>query len=70
MSPSQNIVEAILAECNRIRERVLPEYEKAATGKIAAALMRRSIQLAEQAIASNDAVECIRALKDLRGWQL
>lgn len=65
-----NLIEAILAECNRIRERVLPAYENVASGKIAAALMRRSIKLAEEAIASGDAVKCIRALKDLREWEL
>lgn len=65
-----NLVEAIQGECNRLRGTVLPEYDKIPTGVFAATLMRQSIKAGEKAIASGDAVECVRALKDLQGWQL
>lgn len=65
-----NLVEAIQEQCNRLRESVLPEYDKIPTGVFAATLMRESIKRAEKAIASGDAVECIAALKELRGWKL
>lgn len=65
-----NMIEAIQAECNRLREKVIPEYDKIPEGIFAATMMRHSIKLAEAAIASGDVVECVAALQDLRGYEL
>jgi len=67
---TENIISAIQAECNRIRETVLPEYEKIPTGLFAATMMRMSIKRGEAAIACGDVEECISSLRDLRGWKL
>jgi len=68
--PADNLIGAIQAECNRVRETVLPEYEKIPTGVFAATMMRTSIRRGESAIACGDPAECLAALLDLRGWKL
>lgn len=65
-----NVIEAIQAECNRLREDVLPEYDKIPTGVFAATMMRQSMKRAEQAIASGEVVDMVRALQDLREYKL
>ena len=44
-----NLIEAIQSECNRLREQVLPEYEKLpnGVGMVAATFMKNSIRKAE-----------------------
>jgi hypothetical protein len=65
-----NLIEEIQKECNRLRDEVLPEYDSIPTGAFAATLMRASIKRAEEAVASGEAVDCVKALHDLRGWKL
>jgi DNA polymerase III delta prime subunit len=65
-----NVIEAIQSECNRLRERVLPEYDKIPAGALAATMMRQSIKEAEAAIASGDVIACVRSLQDLREYSL
>jgi hypothetical protein len=42
-----SLIEAIQSECNRLREVVLPEYDKIPGGVFAATLIRESIKKAE-----------------------
>ena len=65
-----NLIEAIQSECNRLREVVLPEYDKIPTGVFAATLMRESIKKAEAAVASGEVVEMVKALDDVKSWNL
>lgn len=65
-----NIIEGIHAECNRLRDSVLPEYDKIPEGIFAATMMRDAIKRAEKAIASGDAIECIESYKELQGFTL
>jgi len=65
-----NLVEGIQAECNRLRDRVLPEYDKIPEGIFAATMMRQAIKRGEAAIASGDVVECLAAYNDLKGFEL
>jgi len=67
---NQTLIGAILSECNRLRDTVLPEYDKIPEGKLAATLMRQAIKEGEEAVASGDAVECVSALQKLRSYQL
>ena len=66
-----NLVEAVQKECNRIKEEYIPAYgEIGRAGKHAIRMMKESITLAEAAVASGDAVDCLTALTDLRGYKL
>lgn len=65
-----NIISKIQQECNRVRDELLPVYAAIPEGAIAAAMMRCSIQKAEQAVASGDPAACVEALLDLRGYTL
>lgn len=67
---SENLVEGIQRQCNRIRDEVLPEYDKIPTGALAATLMRHSIKQAEAAVASGDVLAMLAAYKDLEGYDL
>lgn len=67
---SENIIEGIQRQCARIRDEVLPEYDRIPTGIFAATLMRQSIKRAEAAIARGDVIAMIAAYKDLEGYQL
>ena len=65
-----NLISAIQEECNRLRDHVLPEYDKIPHGELAATLMRQSIKVAEAAIAGGDVVLCVKCLKDLQSYTL
>jgi hypothetical protein len=67
-----NLIEVIQPECNRLREQVLPEYEKLpnGVGMVAATFMKNSIRKAEASIASGEVVEMVTALNDLKGYSL
>ena len=67
-----NLIEAIQSECNRLRDEVLPEYDKLpnSAGLIAATFMRQSIKKAESAVASGEVVPMVEALQDLRQYKL
>jgi len=47
-----------------------PEYDKIPTGVFAATLMRESIKKAEAAVASGEVVEMVKALDDVKSWNL
>lgn len=65
-----NIIEAIQQECNRLRDTVIPEYDKIPTGVFAATIMRDAIRRAEKAVASGDSIACVSSLQELRGFTL
>lgn len=67
---AENIIEGVQRQCNRVRD-LIPQYESLpnGAGSIAVALMRASIQLAEQAIASGDVTQMIGAYRDLEGYE-
>jgi len=67
-----NIIEAIQARCNELRDVYLPIYDELPehAGVFAATMIRQSIKNAEAAIASGDAVECVAALKYLQEYKL
>jgi hypothetical protein len=62
-----NAVEAIQAECNRVRE-VIAAYDalEAGVGIFGATWMRDLVSRSEKAIADQDAVACVACLKELR----
>ncbi len=62
--------EALPREMARVRDKVLPEYDKIPGGKLAATLMRRDLDIAAQALASQDTLMMIKVYEDLKGWQL
>lgn len=61
---------ALPAEMTRVRDVVLPEYDAIPAGSIAAALMRRDLDLAAAALAEGDILAIIGAYGALKGWQL
>ncbi len=66
---SQNLMEGLLSEMNRVRE-IIAEYDKIPAGYFVAAFMRDSVKNAETAIAENDVVKMLGAHQDLKEWEL
>lgn len=64
---SENLVEAIQRECNRVRE-IIALYKSLpnGAGEFGAAWMRQLVTRSEKAIAEQDAVGCVTCLKQLR----
>ena len=66
-----NLIEAIQARCNELRNEFIPAYQEIGnSGAFAIALMRASIAKAEKAIAEMDTVGMVVALQDLREFKL
>ena len=61
-----NLVEGIIAECNRVRESVAHYEELGPVGAFGAAILRAAIREGEAALGSGDIVRMIQALKELR----
>jgi hypothetical protein len=63
-----NLIEGIQAECNRIRDEAIPIYESlpGGAGRWAVLLMRGDIAMAEEAIASGDAVLMVTVLARIK----
>lgn len=59
---------ALPREMARVRDHVLPHYTPEVNGQLAAALMRRSLDLATKALAEGDVVAMLAAYEDLKGW--
>jgi hypothetical protein len=61
-----NLIEGVLAECNRVRG-IVPYYEEIGpAGAIGAALLKAAIAEGEAAIASGDLLRMIRAFRALQ----
>jgi len=66
---SENIIEGIQRQCERVRK-LIPLYESiGSAGAFSVSLMRYSIQSAEEAIASGDTLAMFLAYKDLEGYE-
>lgn len=65
-----NLTEALPKEIARVRETVLPVYERITGTHLAVWMMRADIDLAEKAMASNDAKDMQHAYEALQGWVL
>lgn len=61
---------ALPDEMRRVRDVVLPEYDKIPTGAFAATLMRQALDSATKALAEGDVVEMLRSYEDLKGYKL
>lgn len=61
------LAEALQEEQQRVRE-LLSIYDAIPTGVFAAAMMRQSLALAEQAAASGDVVAMLSAYEDLKDY--
>ena len=62
--------DALPAEMARVRDHVLPPYlEIGPAGAIAAAMMRRDLDLAAQAMAEGDVAKMVACLKELQEWK-
>lgn len=57
-------------EMARVRDRVLPIYDKTPNGHIAAAMMRAALDRATVALAEGDVIQCIRSYEELKGFEL
>jgi len=67
---SDNVADALVGEMARVRDEVLPAYlEIGPPGVFAASMMRAVLSEAAQALAEGSAVRCIRALRELQGYQ-
>jgi len=65
------LADALPLEMARVRDEVLPAYLGIGPpGAIAASLMRASLDSAARAMARGDVVAMVRALEDLRGYEL
>jgi hypothetical protein len=64
---SGSLIEAIQAECNRVRD-VIRLYDELPNnvGIFGSTWMRDLVKRSEKAIADNDVVDCVACLKELR----
>jgi hypothetical protein len=64
---SENAVDAIQRECNRVRE-IIAQYKALpnGVGTFGATWMQDLVRRSEKAIAEQDAVACVVCLKELR----
>lgn len=64
-----SLAEELQNEIRRVRDDVLPAYlEIGWSGTFAVTAMRVSLDAATRALAESDAVACLKALEDLRGF--
>lgn len=65
-----NLIEGIQQQCNRVREDLLPAYDKLGpVGTFGAAMLRNAIREGEGAIASGDVMRMLAAYKSLEECQ-
>lgn len=66
-----NLVDILIAEMARVRDRVMPAYLKIGdAGRGALLMMRAQLDAAARALAEQDATACVRLLHSLRGFQV
>jgi hypothetical protein len=63
-----NLMDALLAECNRVRELARSYDEIGPAGALGAELMRAEIAQAEEAMGSGDTLAMIAVYHDLQAW--
>ena len=64
-----NLIEGLQQEMNRVRE-IKKEYDEIPAGKFPSTMIAASIMNAEQMIATGDTIEMMKALEDLRTYQI
>lgn len=62
--------DALPREMTRVRDKVLPAYLAIPEGRLAANLMRRSLDNAQRALAEGDLVAMLCCYEDLKGYEL
>lgn len=62
--------EALPLEVARVRDEILPVYDKTPGGEFAAAMMRADLDKASKAMIEQDLPAMIEVYKSLRGWEL
>ncbi len=61
---------ALCHEISRVRDQVMPDFIKLGPpGEIALALMRNDMDRAITALSQQDAIECLRSFKTLKGYR-
>lgn len=64
-----SLPDALIAECIRVRDEIMPAYlEIGQGGKLALAMMRAELNAAYRALAYQDATAQLRLLESLRGY--
>lgn len=66
---TQNLIEGLFAEMNRVRL-IIKVYEETPAGNFAASLMKISIKECEKAIANGDVVAMVKSYQDLTDYNL
>lgn len=65
-----NLVEGIQAQCNRVRDELLPVYDSLGpVGAFGALMLREAVKEGEAAIASNDVVRMVKAYQSLKSCE-
>lgn len=62
--------DALPREMTRVRDKVLPAYMAIPEGRLAANLMRHSLDNARRALAEGDVVAMLTCYEDLKGYEL
>lgn len=65
-----NLAESLPAEIARVRDEVIPVYERYPGASLALWMMRKDIEVAMKAMASQDVVEMARAYQALKEYEL
>jgi vacuolar-type H+-ATPase subunit E/Vma4 len=63
-----NLIEGLIEQMNRVRE-LIKLYEQTPNGSTAAAMMKQSIQKAEQAMSKGDTIQMMVCYTDLEGYK-
>lgn len=67
---SDTLGDALPREMARVRDDVIPVYDRVPMGHFAAAAMRHSLGAATKALAEGDVIAMLRAYEDLKGYEL
>lgn len=62
--------EALPREMSRVRDDILPLYDRIPEGRLAAMMMRQDLDAATKALAEGDVAEMMRRYESLKGYSL
>lgn len=65
-----SVGEELPKQMKRVRDELLPEYDKIPAGRFAATMMRQALDVATQALAEGDTVQMIRSYEELKDFKL
>ena len=66
----ETLAEALPKEMARVRDKLLPVYDQIPAGKIAATMMRASLDSAARAMVEGDLVAMIQCYQSLKDYSL